>query len=170
MAPEFREVNEKDKKSEICNTILRALPNWFGIESAIVDYVNQVREMPFLSAFVSGEPVGFVAIKEHNQYTAEVCVMGILREHHRQGIGRKLIKWCEEYCITSGKEFLTVKTLDESRASKSYEKTRQFYLAIGFRPLEVFPLHWDKDNPCLFLAKCISSSKDKERDKEAESK
>ena len=155
MVLELKEVIEKDKKSEICNTILRALPNWFGIEVSIVDYVNQVRDMPFLSAFVSGEPVGFIAIKEHNHYTAEVCVMGILRDYHRQGIGRKLIRNSEEYCIANGKEFLTVKTLDESRASKSYEKTRLFYLAMGFRPLEVFPLHWDKDNPCLFLAKCI---------------
>jgi len=155
MEYELSEIVDKDKKSEICNAILRALPNWFGIESAIVDYSNQVRDMPFLSAFVSGEPVGFVAIKDHNQYTAEICVMGILRDYHRQGIGRKLVKWCEDYCMANGKEFLTVKTLDESRASKSYERTRLFYLAVGFKPLEVFPLHWDEYNPCLFLVKCI---------------
>ena len=156
MTFELREVNEKDKKSEICNAILRSLPSWFGIEPAIVDYANQVKDMPFLSAFINGEPVGFVAIKEHNEYTAEVCVMGILHEYHRQGIGRKLIKWCEDYCKANGKEFLTVKTLDESSASESYEKTRHFYYAVGFRPLEVFPLLWDKDNPCLFLVKCIN--------------
>ena len=156
MIHEIKEVTDKDSKSAVCNVILRALPNWFGIEASIIDYVNQVRDMPFFSAVVSGEPVGFAAIKEHNQYTAEICVMGILRDYHRQGIGRQLIQYGEEYCMATGKEFLTVKTLDESRASKSYEKTRQFYLAIGFRPLEVFPLYWDKDNPCLFLAKCIT--------------
>ena len=160
MTIELKEVNEQDKKSEICNAILRALPNWFGNESAIIDYTYQVRDMPFLTAFVDREPVGFVAIKEHNQYTAEVCVMGTIIGYHRQGIGSKMIQWCEEYCLASGKEFLTVKTLDESRASKSYEKTRKFYLAIGFKPLEVFPLYWDKDNPCLFLVKCISCRKD----------
>ena len=156
MAFELREIIEKNKKTEICNAILRALPNWFGNELAIVDYTDQVRDMPFLAAFVDGAPVGFVAIKEHNQYTAEVCVMGIITGYHRQGIGSIMIRWCEEYCLANGKEFLTVKTLDESRASKSYEKTRQFYLAIGFKPLEVFPLYWDKDNPCLFLVKCIN--------------
>jgi hypothetical protein len=51
--------------------------------------------------------------------------------------------------------FLTVKTLDESRESKSYEKTRKFYLSVGFLPLEVFPLLWDENNPCLFMAKSI---------------
>ena len=159
MALELKEVNEKDKKSEICNAILRALPNWFGNEPAIVDYTAQVRDIPFLSAYIDGAPIGFVAIKEHNPYTAEVCVMGIITDHHRQGIGREMIHWCEEYCLSSGKEFLTVKTLDESGASKSYDKTRQFYLALGFRPLEVFPLHWDKDNPCLFMVKCINQPK-----------
>jgi GNAT superfamily N-acetyltransferase len=156
MAIEIQEVHEEDRKSEICNAILRALPNWFGNEPAIVDYTNQVKGMPFLSAFVDEEPIGFLAVKEHNQYTAEVCVMGVLTDYHRQGIGRKLIQRCEEYCVANEKEFLTVKTLDESRASKSYEKTRQFYLALGFKPLEVFPLYWDKDNPCLFMVKSIS--------------
>lgn len=109
--------------------------------------------MPFCSAFINEKTVGFVAIKEHNLYTAEVYVMGVLTDYHMQGIGKGLIRWCEDYCFANEKEFLTVKTLDESRTSKSYEKTRLFYLGVGFKPLEVFPLLWDKDNPCLFLAK-----------------
>ena len=32
-------------------------------------------------------PVGFLAVKVHNAFTAEVCVMGILKEYHRMGIG-----------------------------------------------------------------------------------
>ena len=156
MVFEVKEVHEQEAKSKICDRILRALPNWFGNEAAIIDYTAIVRDMPFLSAFVDGEPVGFAAIKDHNPYTAEVCVMGVLASYHRQGIGRELICRCEEYCLANGKEFLTVKTLDGSRESKSYEKTRRFYLSVGFKPLEVFPLYWDKDNPCLFLVKHIS--------------
>jgi GNAT superfamily N-acetyltransferase len=143
------------EKSSICNTTLRALPSWFGIESSIIDYVGQVKEMPFYAAFDDDKPIAFVAIKVHNPYTAEVCVMGVLKEYHRQGIGKRLIECCDEYCRESKMGFLTVKTLDESRKSKSYEKTRLFYLSVGFKPLEVFPLHWDKDNPCLFMAKSI---------------
>jgi GNAT superfamily N-acetyltransferase len=143
------------KKSAICNDILRALPNWFGIEASIVDYAGQVRSMPFYAAFDVQAPVGFSAIKVHNAFTAEICVMGILKNYHRQGIGRKLITLAEQYRRERKMEFLTVKTLDASRESKSYEKTRLFYQSVGFRPLEVFPLLWDKDNPCLFMAKCI---------------
>ena len=53
-------------------------------------------------------------------------------------------------------EYLTVKTLDESRECSSYEKTRLFYLKAGFKPLEVFPMLWDEYNPCLFMAKYIN--------------
>ena len=151
----LKDVTAPQDKSQICNDILRALPSWFGVELSIVDYTNSVKEMPFYAAFEGEKPVGFVAIKNHNEFTAEICVMGIYKEFHRQGIGREFIRWCEDYCAATGREFLTVKTLDESRASKSYERTRLFYLGMGFKPLEVFPLHWDKENPCLFLAKYI---------------
>ncbi|MCL1882150.1 MAG: hypothetical protein FWF81_00130 [Defluviitaleaceae bacterium] len=72
-------------------------------------------------------------------------------------IGKRLIAQCEQFCAENKIEFLTVKTLDESRESESYRKTRLFYLSVGFKPLEVFPLFWDKDNPCLFMAKYIST-------------
>ena len=152
----IKPVFSSSEKSSICNYTLRALPNWFGIEAAIVDYTEQVKEMPFYAAFDEDKSVGFVAIKIHNAYTAEVCVMGVLKEYHRQGIGKKLIQCCDDYCRENKMDFLTVKTLDASRESKSYEKTRLFYLSVGFKPLEVFPLFWDKNNPCLFMAKNIS--------------
>ena len=152
---DIKEVLSPEDKASICNSVLRALPGWFGIESAIVDYVNDVQPMLFYAAFDNDQPVGFIAIKRHNGYTSEVYVMGILMDYHRKGIGRKLIASCEEYCREAKMEFLTVKTLDESREDSGYEKTRLFYLSVGFKPLEVFPLHWDESNPCLFMAKCI---------------
>ena len=152
---EITEIFKPEEKASICNNVLRALPSWFGIESSIVDYENDVQPMQFYAAFDDDKPVGFVAIKKHNRYTSEVYVMGILMDYHRKGIGRKLIALCEKYCRENETEFLTVKTLDESREDISYEKTRLFYLSVGFKPLEVFPLHWDEWNPCLFMVKCI---------------
>jgi len=72
------------------------------------------------------------------------------------GIGTKMIALCEDYCRKNKLTFLTVKTLDESRADEGYAKTRQFYLSVGFKPLEVFPLLWDESNPCLLMAKHIA--------------
>jgi ribosomal protein S18 acetylase RimI-like enzyme len=59
--------------------------------------------------------------------------MGVLKEYHGQGIGRRLIDICVEHCEKNKIEFLTVKTVDESRESKSYEKTRLFYQAMGLK-------------------------------------
>ena len=167
----IKEIVEQDKKSYHANEILRALPEWFGIEESLVDYVNQVKELPFLVAISSRDDeganpakcsipsddkeVGFLAIKIHNAVTAEIFVMGVLKENHRKGIGKMLVDSCVEYCRVKELEFLTVKTLDESNPDKNYAKTREFYLREGFKPLEVFPLLWDKSNPCLFMVKRI---------------
>jgi len=152
----IKEVINPDEKSAICDAILRALPSWFEIEESIVDYARQVKVMPFYAAYSDEGAVGFVALKIHNQYTAEVCVMGVLQEYHRQGVGKLLLERCDVYCKDNNIEYLTVKTLDESRESNSYRGTRLFYQSMGFRPLEVFPLFWDEDNPCLFMARYIS--------------
>ena len=151
----IKEIFEPNEKSKICNTILRALPDWFGVEASIVDYAEQVKKMPFYAAVNDNKAVGFVAVKVHNEYSAEICVMGVLKEYHKQGIGKKLVEYCEKYCTDNKIEFLTVKTLDESAESEDYDKTRMFYQFMGFKPLEVFPLLWDEDNPCLFLVKYL---------------
>jgi ribosomal protein S18 acetylase RimI-like enzyme len=149
------EIHNPTEKSKICNSILRALPSWFGVESSIRNYTEQVQSMPFYAAVEGGDSIGFVALKIHNLFTAEICVMGVLTDYHRQKIGQKLLEHCEKYCTANKIEFLTVKTLDESRESNSYKNTRLFYQAMGFKPLEVFPLLWDKDNPCLFMVKSM---------------
>lgn len=146
-------VADAAQKSRICEQILRALPDWFGVEASLLEYIEQVKAMPFFAAFAQGAPVGFLALKAHNPQTAEICVMGILPTHHRQGIGRRLLEYAEDACRKNSIEFLTVKTLDASREDTGYANTRQFYKAMGFVPLEVFALYWDADNPCLFLAK-----------------
>lgn len=152
---EIREIFEEKIKSDFCDGILRQLPEWFGIEEAIVDYVQKVHEMPFFVAFDGENPIGFLAVKIHNPYTAEIFVMGILKDYHRHGIGSALISRVESIYKTKGFQYLTVKTLDSSVDCEPYGRTRQFYARMGFIPLEVFPLFWDEANPCLFLAKCL---------------
>jgi len=152
---EIRELLLEDEKSIICEEILNALPNWFGIPESIADYVIGVKDKPFYGVFDGEIAIGFVSIKVHGPHTAEIYVMGILENYHRKGIGRRIVQICEKYCRTHGMEFLTVKTLDEKNPDVYYKKTRLFYEVMGFKALEVFPLLWDECNPCLFLAKHI---------------
>jgi len=149
----LEEISGQDPKRSIADTVLRSLPDWFGIEDAIREYVAAAQYMPMWAAYVAGRPVGFLSLRQHNVYTFEVYCMGIQAEFHRRGIGAALVRAGEQHAAVHGAWFLTVKTLDESNPDPSYAKKRKFYLAMGFRPLEVFPLLWGKDNPCLFLAK-----------------
>jgi GNAT superfamily N-acetyltransferase len=155
---EVREVSDCADKARVCEIIMRALPSWFGNETAIVDYIEKVRHLPFYAAYHNGAAVGFIAVKVHNPHTAEICVMGVLPAYHRQGIGAALVARCEAFCAGRAMTYLTVKTLDTSGNSESYDKTRLFYQAMRFLPLEVFPLYWDADNPCLFMVKDITKN------------
>jgi len=157
--PDIRieEVTGADEKSRICETILRALPGWFGIEASIISYAREVRDLPLYTAVSdAGDTVGFAALKTHNACTAEIFVMGVLQRYHRGGAGSALIGRCLEECRKQDLLYLTVKTLDESRESAGYDKTRLFYHAMGFRPLEVFPLLWGSGNPCLFMVRPVN--------------
>ncbi len=153
---EIRLMDIASQKSEICNRILRSLPKWFGIEKAIRDYVSAVRELDMFVALTNQDVVGFLAIKRHNPYTSEIYVMGVLEGYHRMGIGRKLVEETVEFLSRDGVKYLTVKTLSPSDPDPAYAKTREFYQAIGFLPLEEFKTLWNEENPCLMLIKTIS--------------
>ncbi|MGM0405099.1 MAG: GNAT family N-acetyltransferase [Thermoplasmatota archaeon] len=153
---ELREETDPSIKSKICKNILEKLPEYFGIEEAVKDYVQKVRDQFFVSAKVFDNPLGFIAIKEHNEFTSEVYVMGILEEFQGRGIGKRLIEEVETHLKSQGKKYLTVKTLSPSHPDEGYEKTRAFYRSVGFLPLEEFTTLWDENNPCLFMIKSLN--------------
>ncbi len=144
-------IDEPELKSAICLNILQALPEWFGMPSAITSYQNDVRIMPFYACFNKQKPVGFIACKKQTPQTMELYVMGVLKDDQHQGIGTRLFKTMKEDLTRDGYQYLTVKTLADSVNHEGYQQTRQFYLKMGFIPLEVFPSLWDKNNPCLML-------------------
>lgn len=150
---QIKRITASDMKSEICNGILRSLPLWFGIETAIVDYVQDVRAMETWAAFEGDQLLGFASINRHFEASAEIHVMGIKENFHRKGIGRTLLNDIENELRKGGVKFLTVKTLSASRLNKEFDQTRNFYLHVGFTPLEEFKTLWGEANPCLLLVK-----------------
>jgi GNAT superfamily N-acetyltransferase len=135
---------------------MHSLPTWFSPPEDIEQKAITHRDYPFFAAYDGDVPIGFAALKIHNQYTADIFNLGILESYHRQGIGRLLIETVEQYCINSGYVFLTVKTLDSSAEYEPYERTRAFYKRMGFIPLEMFTTFWNEENPCLFMAKYLN--------------
>jgi hypothetical protein len=69
-----------------------------------------------------------------------------------------MLSHAETILAANGVEFLQVKTLAPSKPDEGYEKTRAFYLAYGFRPLEEFRDLWDADNPALQMIKVVSKT------------
>lgn len=70
-------------------------------------------------------------------------------------MGRALIAHAEAWLVVQGVSYLQVKTVAATSSSKAYALTRGFYARLGFEPLEVFPLLWAPQNPCLQLIKVL---------------
>ncbi len=143
------------EQSSACEPILRALPQWFGIEEATAHYVRQTDRLPTLRATLDGEVAGFLTFNRHGAHAAEIDVMAVRPEWHRRGVGRALLAEAEAYLRQRGVEYLQIKTLSPAHPDENYARTRQFYRAMGFRPLEEFPELWGPANPCLQMVKCL---------------
>lgn len=152
---EIKLIDSGERKSMITDRILRQLPNWFGIEKAIQEYVENVKNMPFFAVYDNEKEIGFICLKHNNQYTAEIYVMGILEQYHRRGIGKRLLDKAEEYLRENKYKHFMVKTLGESRECEYYRRTREFYRSAGFYPLEEIKEVWGEENPCLIMVKSL---------------
>jgi GNAT superfamily N-acetyltransferase len=84
-------------------------------------------------------------------------VLGVRRDRHRRGVGRRLVAAAEAHCRAAGLIYLTVKTLAPSHPHPFYARTRAFYAALGFVPLEVLPKVWGGGNPCLLMVRRIDT-------------
>jgi hypothetical protein len=92
----------------------------------------------------------------HSPYAAEIHLMAVKSDYRRHGIGRLMLRSIEERLAADRVEFLQVKTLRAARVDEGYAKTRSFWLACGFRPLEEFRTLWDPSTPALQLIKTVA--------------
>ena len=148
----------------MARAILEALPEWFGIQDAREEYVEQSVQGEFLCAYDGNtpkgnpaggnRPVGFLCLRETGDATVELYVMGVLKERHRQGVGRALFQHAREIAAERGYSFMQVKTVQSGRYAE-YDGTNAFYRSLGFREFEVFPTLWDAWNPCQVYVMAI---------------
>jgi GNAT superfamily N-acetyltransferase len=151
--------------------LLRKLPDWFGIESSVIEYIESARRLPAYLVWPhdppapagslpapAGSPPGLAAgvllAVRHFPRSAEIYLMAVDPAVHRQGAGRALVTALESDLIAESVEFLQVKTLGPSHPDPGYARTRQFYASMGFQPLEEITGLWP-DNPCLILIKTL---------------
>jgi len=139
-------------EAHVPNAILRALPDWFGIEEATRMYAEETMSLPAWVAEVDGAPAGFIAIKRHFPETADIFVIAVRPEHHRAGVGRALVEHGAAWARGEGCRVMMVKTMGPSKPNAEYAATLRFYLGMGFSRLEEFQGVWP-GIPCLVLAR-----------------
>lgn len=146
-------VSDARLKATIANGILRGLPEWFGIEESIVEYVENAQDKYFAAVYDGEDAVGFISIDVINEFTIEIYVTGVMKEYHSKGIGRSLVEFVEQEFANQGYKFFMVKTLGESSNDEYYDRTRKFYRSVGFLPLQEIKEIWGHENPCLIMVK-----------------
>ena len=149
-----KEIINKIDKEQIASKILFDLTDWFGVPENTKNYIETSKELPFFACYMDDQAVGFIVLKETSPYTCEIYCMGVLKENHRQGIGKKLFNQFEAYAREFKYKFIQVKTVEQGHYD-DYDLTNAFYKSVGFYELEVLPDFWDKQNPCQIYVKSI---------------
>lgn len=150
----IKEITDKKEKELISREILTDLPEWFGMPESTQEYIADSADKPFLAYFIEGVPVGFVVLNETSKDCADIFVMGVKKDFHRQKIGQELYFAFEELAKKLGYTFTQVKTVATGHY-KEYDQTNEFYIAMGYKPFECFPTLWDEWNPCQVYVKYI---------------
>ena len=151
------EITDSNEKQAIAREILEALTDWFGIEESREEYISGSAGWTFFAAKGTEGPIGFLCLKETGKSTVELAVMGVLMEHHRSGVGRRLVEKAIETARLQGYEFMQVKTV-KMGIYEDYDRTNLFYTSCGFKEFEVFPLLWDEANPCQIYVMSVNYS------------
>ncbi|MBQ6550251.1 MAG: GNAT family N-acetyltransferase [Lachnospiraceae bacterium] len=145
----IREITIDEEKREISRKILEGLQEWFAVPESREAYIAGSAGKIFFAAFDDDEetPIGFLYLKETGKETVELAVMGVAKEKHRRGTGKKLFEAAKKRAGKLGYDYLQVKTVQEGMYP-DYDDTNKFYRALGFKEFEVIPEIWGKDNPC----------------------
>ncbi len=134
-------------KRTIARKILENLRAWFELDESREQYIRDCSDWMFFAVKENDDYAGFLCLKETGRQTVELAVMGILREYHRNGLGRALFNEAQKTAAKEGYSFMQVKTV-KMGVYEDYDVTNCFYLSLGFAEFEVIEELWGKENPC----------------------
>jgi len=140
-----------------CRDILATLPEWFGQADANAAYLRDIADKSTLIVTDASGPLGMIALDFHFETTAEIWLMAVRADRHRQGVGRALMETALEFSQGKGCSRAMVKTLSARNPDPGYAATRAFYRAVGFRPLIEFN-QTDPTNPMMWMDQALYGS------------
>ena len=88
----IEEIFEDKQKACITREILEALPEWFEMPEGREKYIKDSCGKKFVCAYDEDKPIGFLYLSQTGKDTLELAVMGVRKEYHRMGIGKKLFE------------------------------------------------------------------------------
>lgn len=103
----IEQILNKGEKSVIARNILESLVEWFEIEEGREKFIAECVDQIFIAAKENGMTVGFLCLQETGKDTVELAVMGVLKEYHRQGIGRKMFMMAKDIAHEKGYSFVS---------------------------------------------------------------
>ncbi|MBV8950445.1 MAG: GNAT family N-acetyltransferase, partial [Actinobacteria bacterium] len=74
-----------------CDSIIRALPDFFGVQSGLVECERAIRHEDGLVAVEGEQLVGFLTYTHHNVVSVEITWMAVAPERRNQGLGWTLL-------------------------------------------------------------------------------
>lgn len=154
----FRIEEQKSNQDKLVSRVLNALPDYFHFESAINNYCEIAKDIhytTYAAVMKNGEKAGFATLVMNSETTAEIWIMGVLPEFHRQGVGSALLETVHEECRKSGRQYIMVRTIGPRENDPFYLKTLTFYRKNGYEMLAEFDDIW-QDFSCAMMLKKIS--------------
>ncbi len=108
--------------------------------------------LPSYLAVEGEQVVGVALLAQHFPQSRELHLLAVRRDRHRQGIGRLLVEAVVTDLRTADVRLLEVHTVGPSYESEGYARTRAFYEAVGFVPMnELQRIDWS--GPTLILVR-----------------
>jgi kynurenine formamidase/GNAT superfamily N-acetyltransferase len=140
---------------DACLAITTTLPEWFGIPEANTRYQQGMLSRISFAAVLNDEVIGMLTLEFPYSNNANIYWMAVKKNYHGKKIGKKLLQAAENYCLEHAIPSLTVETLSPQQRDENYQKTYQFYVMNGFRPLFEMSTY-DPDNLMVYLQKPLS--------------
>lgn len=120
---------------QLCRTITKDLPEYFGLPECNETYAKGVREHVNFAIKHEGNFVGLLSLVFPYPQTGQIYWMGILKQHQGKGLGQALIQTAAHFSKLKRAKLLTVETLSKQVSDDNYLKTYRFYESQGFQPL-----------------------------------
>ena len=131
---------DPDVKERICRDVLESLPDWFGIPEAIDQFCREVRALRMWVAKSGAEIAGFATVQQHFPVAAELHLIAIRAEHHREGLGEHFAARDRSASEAQGDPHPHGEDALAQCRRPAYAQTHRFYATQGCR--------WKCSRPC----------------------